>query len=398
MGAPSEVDEEGRLLARGEKYSNIFNHVNFNDVVPLVAMKEVNFTRFGQDRFFPDKMTYLDNSKFADRAKAMYESVPNYQERGGTFYIPSFEVKGIKGLHLVADPSYRNWTQGLFLKDFVSSLTRFALGARTQEDVPEAKKAYFQNIQSATRFIFETIYLSGNFKGSLIDIGVSLINDIVTATEIDDIVHELITPELHQFLVEDLSLILHRGLEKLGIKGFTLDKAKEKIRAMLNLAMSFADSALGILSQPQLIFSWISRNNIRSIASGHFPEYCLACVRALDSYYGENPFENVNHVGKYYTFYSYDKTAPLSIFRKDGSLVFKSVEGAILQSMVPARTTSSRIEVILPYGEEYRIETSLDSTYLGAALYDYTYREGDISAPLQAKADGSFLLSELPKV
>lgn len=390
MGAPSLVDEEGKLLARGERYSNIFNYVNFNDPVPLVAMKEVSFTRFGQDRYLPDPMSYLDYGPYLSKVKEIYEAMPNYAERGATYRIPSFTIQHFKDHKLGADERYSHWTQGLFLKEFVSAIARFGMGAESLDKAPEAKALYVEKLQPALRYIFNLIYVKGNFKGSLIDIGVSLINDIRSAFDIDDVVDDLFHKEKRKFLLEDLSVILRRGLSKFNIE-FSFETAKEWLGNIFSILLKCTDHLWDIVTELEMILTWVSKDNISSIASGHFPEICLSSMRALDSYYVDQPFEESNHGGKYFTLTLPDKKGLLTVKRQSGEIL-AHVNGEKTDSKVPARRYAGGLQVVLPYGETYVVTVPEGSAEPTATLFDYRYRANDIPHALNQDGGGSYIL------
>ena len=391
MGAPDAVDAEGKLLARGADYSNIFNYVNFNDPVPMVAMKEVGFTRFGQDRYFPDPMSYLDYGRYSSKLKEYYEQMPNYEERGGDFPIPSFKIQAMQKRSLVQAANYSSWPQGLFLKEFVSLLAKDVMGAIDYDHIPDAKYTFVTDLQPALRYIFRLIYLDSNFKGSFIDIGVSLINDIRGAIDIDDLLEDIVRKEQHQYLFEDLTLIIRRGLKKFEIE-FSFDDAKKWLKSFCTLLLGAFAKFVGVRGEPELILTMVSKENIHSIASGHFPEICFAATKALDSNFTPQPFENANHAGRYYTVNLPDASGRLSVKTQGGrSLAEINGKEKTISSSVPARNYAGGLEVILPYGENYVITaTSENEAKPSATVFDYRYRGGEVDHPLTANQDGSY--------
>lgn len=391
MGAPVTVDADGKLLARGADYSNIFNYVNFNDPVPMVAMKEVGFTRFGQDRYFPDPMSYLDYGDFTAQVKEYYEKMPNYDERGGDFPVPSFKVQSVHGRSLTQANNYSAWPQGLFLKEFVSLLAKDVMGAIDVDHIPDAKYTFVTDLQPALRYIFRLIYIDSNFKGSFIDLGVSLINDIRGAFDIDDLLEDIVHPELRQFFIEDLTLILRRGLSKFGIE-FSFEDAKKWLKSFGTLLLGAIEKFIGTRGQPELIMTMVSKSNIHSIASGHFPEICFAAMKALDSNFTNRPFENTNHAGKYYTVNLPDASGKLSVKSAGGELLAQ-IDGKAksISSSVPSRSFAGGLEVVLPFGEDYVITTiSENGAKPTATLFDYRYRGGEVAHPLTANQDDSY--------
>ena len=370
MGAPMKEDAQGFLLARKDTYSNIFNHVNFNDLVPLVAMKEVEFTRFGNDRYFPDRVSYLNPSKEKSDMKRILESLPNYKLSFVNGYpIDNFRVKTLKGLKLIDDPNALSWTEGLYLREFISELTKFGLGASSREKAMEAKTSYVEKLQPAFRTIFDIIYRSGNFKGSLIDLGVSMINDIISIFDLDTLINDFFVAEQRKYLVQDLTVIVNRGLEKFGIM-FPLEEVKPKVQAFIKMLADFGGDVItkGLF---QIIFTLFSKANLSCLGTGHYPELCLAEIRALDPNYVNEPFKNTNPDGKYFTVSLPDQNAKMSIF-EGGHEIVNVDNGVVYVADVPTRIDVTGVDAILPYGPQYEVKVFTDSE-VDVTLCDYHY-------------------------
>ena len=390
MGAPMIEDASGRLLLRGDSYSNIFNHINFNDVVPLVAMKEVEFTRYGIDRYYPDTVSYISVDRQSRDMKNLLQDLPNYQAAFTDGYgIDQFRLRTLKGYKLAIDSNSTTWTQGLFLREFVSALTKWGLRAYDREAVLPAKNDYVEHLQPAFRLIFDAIYRSGNFRASIIDLGIAMINDIVSIFDLDTLINDLFVADQREYLVKDLTVIVNRGLKKYGIT-FPLDEVEPTLKWFIKM---FADFAGAILEQGlfQMVFSFFSKAAIKAIGSGHYPELCLAQTRSLDPKYVNNPFQNENFEGKHFDLLIPNRFA--SIVIKRGNEVLAKVEdGQTQNAKIPLRNTINGIEAILPYGEGYSIELSPDEE-AKVTMFDYHYYGDYVDVDLQRQADGSFALS-----
>lgn len=389
MGAPTTAGEDGLLLARGERYSNIFNHVNFNDPVPLVAMKEVGYTRFGIDRYFPDSISYLDCSNQHNQMLELLRELPNYDSRFKNGYsIDKFRMKHLHGLKLEDDPNAKSWTQGLFVRELVSELTKKGLGASSKETMLSAKERYAEDIQPALRQIFTTLYHSGNFRGSLVDLAVSVASDIVSMFDIDLIIADIMEKEQRQYLIADLTLILNRGFRKFGI-AFGLEDIKAKVETFVNILATFAAETLASMNSP-LILSLISTTVAPAIGSGHFPELCLAQSRSLDPHYVRNPFLNTNPSGKHYFVRATGHYADMKVTH-DRRVIAETKESNVLQDKTPTRVNWNAVETVLPYGGSYTIDIP-SQTPVEVLEFDYRYEGEYRPVEITRDSNGSFTL------
>ena len=390
MGAPVDVDSEGKLLARKENYNNIFCHVNFNDPVPLVAMKEVGYTRFGIDRYFPDPISYVGYESYLADVASMFKGLPSFIERGGNFALLDFGLYTIEGVKLVEDKNAPTWTQGLFVREFVSAFTKFGVGAIDSEHVAEAKQGFFDYIQPAARTAFQVIYETGAFKGSLIDLGTSMISDVLSVPEdADMLLRDLTNRSQLPYFYDDLTYVLKKGMTKLGID-FSGDALKKDLKKFVQILSSFITYVFTEVQYYPLITTWFHLDNAKSIGFGHYPELCLSAVRCLDKNYISAPMQNTNYAGKYFTITFDDVNAEVTVDK--GSDTLLDIDGGqFVTATIPARKTTNGVEVVLPYGEEYRVSFN-SSSKPEVTLFDYTYRANDIDYPVSFTNANSFNL------
>lgn len=233
----------------------------------------------------------------------------------------------------------------------------------------EAKTSYVEKLQPAFRTIFDIIYRSGNFKGSLIDLGVSMINDIISIFDLDTLINDFFVAEQRKYLVQDLTVIVNRGLEKFGIM-FPLEEVKPKVQAFIKMLADFGGDVItkGLF---QIIFTLFSKANLSCLGTGHYPELCLAEIRALDPNYVNEPFKNTNPDGKYFTVSLPDQNAKMSIF-EGGHEIVNVDNGVVYVADVPTRIDVSGVDAILPYGPQYEVKVFTDSE-VDVTLCDYHY-------------------------
>ena len=141
---------------KSEKFDNIFCIVNPNDVVPKVAMSEFSFTRYGVEKLLFDNRNDKNYSSDIEKVKYFFDGLENSVSLG-KYIISDFEMKTLSGLEITASDSYCNWTQGIFLDDFIDSITRW--GIKDREN-------YVKSIEDGIREVFKDIYASGSISMS----------------------------------------------------------------------------------------------------------------------------------------------------------------------------------------------------------------------------------------
>lgn len=88
-------DTLDEVPAHGENYNNIFNIINGNDPVPMVAMNVYNFTRFGIDKNLSYRLSDPNYSSDIARIKNAYSNLADYSDLGGEYLIDDFSYKSI---------------------------------------------------------------------------------------------------------------------------------------------------------------------------------------------------------------------------------------------------------------------------------------------------------------
>lgn len=355
MGAPSTKNDSGDILVKLDDYNNIFNIVNQNDLVPLVAMKEFGFTRFGIDKYLPDSFTDFDFQKHLNNVIYFYDRISNHNALGD-YKISSFTTKSLSGFSFGEDKKSHAWTQGLLLKELISLLT--VEGVETIDN-------YVETIQKGLRYLFELIYESGYFKGSLIDIGLSMIQNISTIKTVEDLVDD-VQREPGRF-VDDLRPTLMRGLRKLGIEVDT----HEFVNNLLSLGTALTKTIIYSLENAKnyLVFSLFSKDNLLSIASGHYPELCQSHIRALDPLYTKDPYVTDMSEKFYKLEVIKDEGLEIVINRNDYPIVSIGDNLEPIDNDVAYRDEGAYYTIYLPYNESYNVKFNMD-TFFSLSHYD----------------------------
>lgn len=351
MGAPNTKDDNGNIIVRGESFNNIFNFININDVVPLTAMKELGFTRFGKDIYLPDPLTNLDYENHFKNMNSIYNSLSNHSQLG-EYDIFNFEYKMRKGFGVETDEGIHAASQGIFIREFLSDLVNFGMTLGNTIPLDGCLNHYANNVQTGLRNAFSVVYESDIFKGSLMDLGLAMVNDLGIINEIDYLISDLLVEGPKAFIA-DFKPILARALNKLALDvdvKVTVNNLVNFLEILGNqLYMSFFDGKLYEL------LNWISKDNIKSIASGHYPELCMSHVKALDDNYVNNPYTNYEKLtGQYYQLIVEDVESSI-VISTNNKVIVNINNGKEINNRITYMKRTDCYEIYLPYHEQYEV-------------------------------------------
>lgn len=339
-------------------YDNIYNIVNFNDVVPLVAMKEFGFARYGIDMYLTDALFDENYSNNIEAVKKRFAEVDNYDSLGSTYYIDGFKY------HQSKKKSMMNYRQGLYLRELLHLMT---------EDI-ESKDNYVSAIQSGLRRIMSFVYSSGVPKGSLIEFCFSLITEVIS----DDLPTILIDDLMHQSgsFAKDFMPILLNAFDKIGCP---MDE-KELRSSLGNLFNALIDS---FKRDILLLLTLINKSNVSSIASGHYPELCLSHLMARDRNYTSSPI-SYDMEGKYYLIYG-QQDISISITKNNELLAEFSQETCQVDNEITyGLDYDNSFICYLPYGQDYEVISNQKIQVFSCSLS----KEKEEKIDLKAKSEG----------
>ena len=329
------------ISPRDDIYSNIHNIVNANDPVPKVAMSTFRFTRYGVDYYLPDSVRNTNISEFNKKMLSYYNKVDNRLQLGD-YIITDFDMRKGKEEALDAlERSYvrKNWTSGLFLEELLDQLSLVGVGTLDY---------YVNNIQTGIRNICEIVYNHGGAKFSFLNFGTSIAKTLINYSNIDNVINNLIHDQ--DAFVNDLLHVLKLTFDSLQVE---ID-SKKLVCGFKNLLGAFAKT---LLSHIEYFFAFLSTDNIKAIAEGHYPEVCLANLMALDKNYTSKPIE-YNTDGSYY-YLSVPKISEetkITISDKNGNVVAGLENGTLLEDGTLTYASLSKTFVCyIPVEAEYTI-------------------------------------------
>ena len=351
QGAPNTKDANGEVIVKSEKFNNIFNLLNINDPVPLVAMSKLGFTRYGIDLYFPDPLTILDYQGHFKNMNYLYERVNNH-EAIGDYRIFNFDYKGNAVTH--------SMSQGLFLKEFMDDLVTQGMSHMGLIEDDSILAHYESEVQTGLRNVFKIVYESGYFKGSLVDIGIAMVSDLGIINEVDYLISDL-TIEGPSAFIKDVKPIIARGLNKLAMN-IDVKETVDNIGAFAEI-MGFTLLPAMLTGKSYQLMNFVNLDNVKSLASGHYPELCAAHVRAMDSQYVKNPFTDINKMtGQYYRLIVNDIDNPIVI--KHGNEVIVNINnGEEIDNRISYIRRKKLYEIYLPYFEKYEVTLGDDVEY-----------------------------------
>ena len=351
------------ISPRSEIYSNIFNIVNPNDLVPKIAPKDFRFTRYGIDYFLPDKISNLNYNSLVDNVISNYKKMSDYSVLGD-YTIDDFTLSSAsKGNEDDNKISYIynnkfNYTLGLFEQELLTSFVK---------DGVYSLENYVDNFQEGLRNIYKMLYKDGNFKSSAMTIGTYFVKYLISSSDIDMLINTLLHDPL-QF-TKDFTVLLNNVLKDLEI---SVDP-QELYKIIKEILLAFAKVCI---SHIDIFFTLLNTSNIKSIALAHYPEVTLSHLMNQDLNY-VSKVESYNHDGSYYylEIKNLSSNSSIEILNENNESVLKLENGYIdaASTTLPSGNKSTEsLYAYLPVEASYKIIISNCSSY-SLSYFDQRY-------------------------
>ncbi len=351
------------ISPRSEIYSNIFNIVNPNDLVPKIAPKEFRFTRYGIDYFLPDKILNLNYNSLVDNVISNYKKMSDYSVLGD-YTIDDFTLSSAsKGKEDDNKISYIynnkfNYTLGLFEQELLTSFVK---------DGVYSLENYVDNFQEGLRNIYKMLYKDGNFKSSAMTIGTYFVKYLISSSDIDMLINTLLHDPL-QF-TKDFTVLLNNVLKDLEI---SVDP-QELYKIIKEILLAFAKVCI---SHIDIFFTLLNTSNIKSIALAHYPEVTLSHLMNQDLNY-VSKVESYNHDGSYYylEINNLSSDSSIEILNENNESVLKLENGYIdaTSTTLPfGNKGAESLYAYLPVEAPYKIIISNCSSY-SLSYFDQRY-------------------------
>lgn len=358
-----------------KNYYNIYNIINRNDPVPMVAMKTLGFRRYGSDFYLPDKAT--DGRDYLAKLRSMlyYYNNSDSKEEIGNYNVDDFKKKKIlnlsflySGMFLIVDDVFDNSSQGVFLDSTITKLTKEMIGTRD---------SYVTNLQNGIRIIFSSLYgeIAPNDTETRLNLALDLFIDKLLSPEyLKEIMLYALNPasdtNVHQ-LIENLMI---DSLNESGINYYSVDGVHDFVFEVIKLIGGFS------ILHPNSTVTLIG--NLKRIGSAHYPELCLSWLKSQDRNYTANPI--VSDGNGIYRIIHINCPIDVEIYDEDGNICGKIIDNTPQEfengSVITSFTDEGEKIVCLPANASYSLKmTATDSGAMDISLNEFSSSFGDIT-------------------
>ena len=346
-----------------QKYENIFNIINPNDIVPYVAPSYLGFGRYGVDMFIP---TAESNPESYEAMKStMLEFYGNIE--GTTEYtVDDFQMKklgmanwlpGGKPIEFIVDDTKNDYTQSECLTKYVDILAKEFFVSRDnyvskyQDQIREICSVVFGCTMEQQKILLESFSAQAqNNWGALAwsyvwNAGINPWGDEADALQ-------MISDWLLQAIID---------------AGIT-DYDEEVVNSA---GIALGDLMLALVTSHPNYFSTLVMN-VERIAEAHYPELCLAWMQSLDTNYTDENVESTKNHQAYRIVYV-DGDADVNVYKNNETLVasFENGEAVYLGYSNNFGFENGVKYIILPVDNSYNVEISSNSEF----AVNYTVKE-----------------------
>ena len=354
---------------RGQsRYYNIFNIVNQSDPVPFVAPSPLGFGRYGMDRFLPSAQS---SSSYLTERTAMLR-LYRAMEGADPYTVDGFHMKKLDPLELlsrnasgvVADDEKNNYSQGVFLSDYVSLLAkeyirdRANYAARYENEIREVCSIVFGCTEEQQTTLMSALKERAmNHWG---DVVVAFLNPLVSREEAFSIVSD--------WLVE--------SVDEAGVTDY--DEA-----TLRSAGTALSDLLLNVLSQHPNYAATLAAN-IGGVVEAHSWELCYAWMASMDPNYKRGAEISFNNGS--YRVVRVNCDVDVEVRDSDGAVVAEIVDETPRDvrgsAIISAINENGEKIVILPFDSAYTISVTArdaDGTSDGSGIADGTAALSGIS-------------------
>lgn len=361
---PAGVVEAG---ARDSKYNNIFNIININDPVPMVAPSDWGFMRYGVDKHIS---TPEVDGKDAYR-KNVTAMLKRYQEMGGYegYVVDDFKMKKIKidGSDIlpgdepfasIIDDKEDNRSQGAFLDSYINILAKNYIKNRSkyvkkyQDGIRDACGIFFGTESEKTEKLFRLVKekFSKNWGW--------LICEHLRPYGGTDAVYKRV------------SKYLKECLDEAEITNYSQDDFEKSVTILLDLVVSVASRHPNLTTT--LVF------NLSGIGQAHYPELCLAWMQSMDENYTTDA-EGSFSTGKY-RIVRINCPIDVTVYDAGGNVLASIIDDMPQPDshVVVSFTDEGEKLVYLPVNHDYEIKLSAtDDGVMNYAVQEYDPNAGE---------------------
>ena len=259
---------------RNARYNNIWNFLNYNDVVPLVAMSELGFSRYGRDYYYPDATM----ANYAAQREAMlhfYDAQESKEFREYT--VDDFQMKKFDPANgFIVDDTESTMTQGDFERKLVSKMVT---------DTIKTRDNYVNEYQNGFRAVMHVVFGKSLLTGREGDVERFItalqknIQEQDTAAQFAEAAQNPWDENGLRTVLSDVIVQSMNDAEVNALDPVTLSK-------FVNGAVKLVGGML--ITDPDLTVTLLT--HLTSVANAHYPEVGMAWLKTMDPNYSSNPY------------------------------------------------------------------------------------------------------------
>lgn len=261
-------------VARDTLYSCIHNVINMNDVVPMLAPYEWGFKHYGQDYYYPDRLTdiYFD-------ATERYKIVSNYHFTKGAHDFMEYSIDNWKFF----DPGQEYGDKfNLPRETLHPSLSRFFRSfiqelAKALQDRP----TYASLVQNGLVEVFKAMNgLNEEIGDKIIDLS-NIVDIFSTYTYVRNLILEVLQDNATGFY-NDMRFLIYQIM---GYNENNKEAISELVNSNMPLLVLFVQS---FKTRKDLALQLFNRDNMLGIIIAHTMELCYTFLKSADTrFYGK---------------------------------------------------------------------------------------------------------------
>ncbi len=342
--APAGVIKS-KIDVKTADYNNIFNIINYNDLITRFVMIEFGYSRYGIDIVLPNNIT---DPNYEEDIKLIIDKYNNLTaiKHIGEYNVDSFDVTKAALDSIKMNGEYHNYILGLYLDELFYESSAYGLKLDKTEFIEECEKYVMDLAKSMIKI--------DNYVSELLNFFQEKV--LTNQNKIKIGVDILLSPDR---LENDMRNIIEDKVDELDLD---IDKS-----ALINLSGYIGKTVSRLVKEDLNILGPLtSKDNFKLMQFPHYPDEVFANLMMMDSNYVDNPL-NLNLDGKYFII-CMDKDADFNISGKNISIV-KEDNNIDIKSNVTYKLKEDKYYFYLPYHNEYEFNIS-DINKLKIELYD----------------------------
>lgn len=257
------------------RYNNIWNFLNYNDLVPLVAMSDLGFARYGNDYYYPDA-TMVNYTEQREAMLRFYNALES-KEFAGEYIVDDFQMKKFDPANgIIVDDVGNNMTQGDFARKLVSKMV---------QDTVKTRENYVNEYQNGFRAVLHVVFgqqlLTGK-EGDVERFVAALEKNIQEQDTPTQFAEALQNPWDENGLRTVISDVIVQSLNDAEVNALDPVTLSKFVNGVVKLVGGM------IITDPDLTVTLLT--HLTSIANAHYPEVGMAWLKTMDPNYTSNPY------------------------------------------------------------------------------------------------------------